>query len=136
MGRQMSDQVHVLVVRAAGASRALPMDGVEQTFSLRVRRIPRGRHAGGRRRRQGAAAVPDGVGDQLCELFGTSLKDEMGRSALLVVGNILASSYLNAIVEMSGMAPEPERRRSRSTCWATRCRRAWKGSPSPPIQPC
>ena len=51
---------------------------------------------------------PDGAGDQLCELFGTSLKDEMGRSTLSEVGNILASSYLNAIVEMTGMALEPE----------------------------
>ncbi len=51
---------------------------------------------------------PDGAGDQLCELFGTSLRDEMGRSTLREVGNILASSYLNAIVEMTGMALEPE----------------------------
>jgi chemotaxis protein CheC len=51
---------------------------------------------------------PDGAGDQLCELFGTSLDDEMGRSTLSEVGNILASSYLNAIVEMTGMQLEPE----------------------------
>jgi chemotaxis protein CheC len=51
---------------------------------------------------------PDGAGDRLCELFGTSLKDEMGRSTLSEVGNILASSYLNAIVEMTGMQLEPE----------------------------
>jgi len=52
---------------------------------------------------------PDGAGEQLCELFGTRLDDEMGRSALREVGNILASSYLNAVVEMTGMtlAPEP-----------------------------
>lgn len=52
---------------------------------------------------------PDGAGEQLCELFGTSLDDEMGRSALREVGNILASSYLNAVVEMTGMtlAPQP-----------------------------
>jgi chemotaxis protein CheC len=52
---------------------------------------------------------PDGAGEQLCELFGTRLDDEMGRSALREVGNILASSYLNAVVEMTGMelAPQP-----------------------------
>ena len=52
---------------------------------------------------------PDGAGEQLCELFGTRLDDEMGRSALREVGNILASSYLNAVVEMTGMelAPRP-----------------------------
>ncbi|HSD03032.1 MAG TPA: chemotaxis protein CheC [Gaiellales bacterium] len=51
---------------------------------------------------------PDGAGEQLCELFGTRLDDEMGRSALREVGNILASSYLNAVVEMTGMTLEPE----------------------------
>lgn len=52
---------------------------------------------------------PDGAAEQLCELFGTRLDDEMGRSALREVGNILASSYLNAVVEMTGMelAPQP-----------------------------
>ena len=35
----MSDHVHVLVVRAAGLSWALPMDNVEQTFAMRGRRI-------------------------------------------------------------------------------------------------
>ena len=51
---------------------------------------------------------PDGAGEQLCELFGTRLDDEMGRSALREVGNILASSYLNAVVEMTGMELEPQ----------------------------
>jgi chemotaxis protein CheC len=51
---------------------------------------------------------PDGAGERLCELFGTRLDDEMGRSALREVGNILASSYLNAIVQMTGIALEPE----------------------------
>lgn len=51
---------------------------------------------------------PDGAGEQLCELFGTRLDDEMGRSALREVGNILASSYLNAVVEMTGMTLEPQ----------------------------
>jgi chemotaxis protein CheC len=51
---------------------------------------------------------PDDAGEQLCQLLGTSLKDEMGRTALQEVGNILATSYLNAIVEMTGMELEPE----------------------------
>jgi chemotaxis protein CheC len=51
---------------------------------------------------------PDDTGQQLCELLGTSLDDEIGRTALQEVGNILATSYLNAIVEMTGMQLEPE----------------------------
>jgi chemotaxis protein CheC len=51
---------------------------------------------------------PDGAGEQLCELLGTTLDDEMGRSSLREVGNILASSYLTAIVDMTGMELEPE----------------------------
>lgn len=51
---------------------------------------------------------PDGSAEHLCELFGTRLDDEMGRSALREVGNILASSYLNAVVEMTGMTLEPQ----------------------------
>ena len=51
---------------------------------------------------------PDGGADELCELLGTSIDDDMGRSALREVGNILASSYLNAIVEMTGLQLEPE----------------------------
>jgi chemotaxis protein CheC len=51
---------------------------------------------------------PDETGEQLCQLLGTSLNDELGRTALQEVGNILATSYLNAIVEMTGMSLEPE----------------------------
>jgi chemotaxis protein CheC len=51
---------------------------------------------------------PDDTGEQLCQLLGTNLEDEMGRTALQEVGNILATSYLNAIVEMTGMELEPE----------------------------
>jgi chemotaxis protein CheC len=51
---------------------------------------------------------PDDTGEQLCQLLGTSLADELGRTALQEVGNILATSYLNAIVEMTGMTLEPE----------------------------
>lgn len=51
---------------------------------------------------------PDDTGEALCQLLGTSLTDEMGRTALQEVGNILATSYLNAMVEMTGMELEPE----------------------------
>jgi chemotaxis protein CheC len=51
---------------------------------------------------------PDDTGEQLCQLLGTSLTDEIGRTALQEVGNILATSYLNALVEMTGMELEPE----------------------------
>ena len=51
---------------------------------------------------------PDDTGEQLCQLLGTSMSDEFGRTALQEVGNILATSYLNAIVEMTGMELEPE----------------------------
>jgi chemotaxis protein CheC len=52
---------------------------------------------------------PDGAGEDLCRLLGTTIDDEMGLSALREVGNILASSYLNALVEMTGLdlVPEP-----------------------------
>jgi len=51
---------------------------------------------------------PDDTGEQLCQLLGTSMSDEIGLTALQEVGNILATSYLNAIVEMTGMELEPE----------------------------
>ncbi len=51
---------------------------------------------------------PDDTGEQICQLLGTSMTDEIGRTALQEVGNILATSYLNAIVEMTGMELEPE----------------------------
>ncbi|MFN8222953.1 MAG: chemotaxis protein CheC [Gaiellales bacterium] len=51
---------------------------------------------------------PDEAADQLCSLLGTTMSDPMGRSALQEIGNILATSYLNAIVEMTGMDLEPE----------------------------
>jgi chemotaxis protein CheC len=51
---------------------------------------------------------PDDTGEQLCQLLGTSLTDEIGLTALQEVGNILATSYLNALVEMTGMELEPE----------------------------
>jgi chemotaxis protein CheC len=51
---------------------------------------------------------PDDTGEELCQLLGTSLSEEIGLTALQEVGNILATSYLNAIVEMTGMELEPE----------------------------
>lgn len=51
---------------------------------------------------------PDEAAEQLCQLLGTTLDDPMGRSALQEIGNILATSYLNALVEMTGMELEPE----------------------------
>jgi chemotaxis protein CheC len=51
---------------------------------------------------------PDGAAAQLCQLLGASIDEELGMSALLEVGNILASSYLNAIVQMTGLSLEPE----------------------------
>ncbi len=51
---------------------------------------------------------PDGSADELCSLLGVSIDEEIGLSALREVGNILASSYLNAIVEMTGLELEPE----------------------------
>ncbi len=51
---------------------------------------------------------PDDTGEELCQLLGTSLSDEIGITALQEIGNILATSYLNAIVEMTGIEFEPE----------------------------
>jgi chemotaxis protein CheC len=51
---------------------------------------------------------PDETGEELCKLLGTSLDEELGRTALQEVGNILATSYMNALVEMTGMELEPE----------------------------
>lgn len=51
---------------------------------------------------------PEDSAEQLCEMLGTSMSDEIGRTALQEVGNILSASYLNAIVEMTGIALEPE----------------------------
>ena len=51
---------------------------------------------------------PDDTGEQLCQLLGTSLSEEIGLTALQEIGNILATSYLNALVEMTGIELEPE----------------------------
>ncbi|MGZ4480909.1 MAG: chemotaxis protein CheC, partial [Gaiellales bacterium] len=75
------------------------------------------------------------AGDQLCELLGTRLDGEMGRSALREVGNIPASSYLNAIVEMTGMELEPSRRPARWARWDRWSSAASRAPPGPPTRP-
>ncbi len=45
---------------------------------------------------------------KLCALLGVSLDEDMGRSALCEVGNILSSSYLTALQTMTGLALDPE----------------------------
>jgi chemotaxis protein CheC len=51
---------------------------------------------------------PGDTAEQLCQMLGTTMADEIGLTALQEVGNILSTSYLNAIVEMTGFALEPE----------------------------
>jgi chemotaxis protein CheC len=54
---------------------------------------------------------PADAAEQLCQMLGTSMADELGRTALQEVGNILSASYLNALVEMTGipLVVEPPR---------------------------
>jgi chemotaxis protein CheC len=51
---------------------------------------------------------PEGAAAELCRLLGTTIEDEIGQSALREIGNILGSSYLNALVELTGVPLEPE----------------------------
>lgn len=51
---------------------------------------------------------PEDAAEELCQLLGTTMADPLGPTALQEVGNILASSYMNAIVEMTGLDIEPE----------------------------
>ena len=51
---------------------------------------------------------PEDAAEQLCEMLGTSIAEELGRTALQEVGNILSASYLNALVEMTGIPLEVE----------------------------
>jgi chemotaxis protein CheC len=44
---------------------------------------------------------------RLCGLLGVNPNDEMGHSALREVGNILSTSYMNAICTLTGMELEP-----------------------------
>ena len=45
--------------------------------------------------------------DALCSMLGVEPGSEYGPSALGEVGNIVGSSYINALAEMTGMAIEP-----------------------------
>jgi chemotaxis protein CheC len=45
--------------------------------------------------------------DALCTMLGVDPGSEYGASALGEVGNIVGSSYINALAEMTGMAIEP-----------------------------
>jgi chemotaxis protein CheC len=45
--------------------------------------------------------------DQICELLGVEAGSELATSALAEIGNILCSSYLGAVVSMTGLSLEP-----------------------------
>jgi chemotaxis protein CheC len=45
--------------------------------------------------------------DQICELLGVEAGSELAISALAEIGNILCSSYLGAVVSMTGLSLEP-----------------------------
>src|SRR5579875_1564712 len=49
---------------------------------------------------------PEDAAEQLCQLLGTTMTEEIGLTALQEVGNILSASYLNALVEMTGIPLE------------------------------
>ena len=43
----------------------------------------------------------------VCGLLGVEADNEIGASALMEIGNIVGTSYINALAEMTGMALEP-----------------------------
>jgi chemotaxis protein CheC len=43
----------------------------------------------------------------MCNLLGVEVDSEIGVSALMEIGNIVGSSYINALAAMTGMALEP-----------------------------
>jgi chemotaxis protein CheC len=43
----------------------------------------------------------------MCGLLGVEAGDEIGLSALMEIGNIVGSSYINALAGMTGLAVEP-----------------------------
>ena len=51
--------------------------------------------------------VPEEDAQTLCGVFGMTPDDEMGRSVLQECGNVLGTSYINALGQMSGMEMEP-----------------------------
>ena len=44
---------------------------------------------------------------QMCSLLGVEAGTEIGESALMEIGNIVGTSYINALAEMTGMELEP-----------------------------
>ena len=51
--------------------------------------------------------VTPGDADTVCRILGVEPGSEYAPSALGEVGNIVGSSYINALAEMTGMAIEP-----------------------------
>ena len=45
--------------------------------------------------------------DLMCGLLGVEAGDEIGLSALMEIGNIVGSSYINALAGMTGLSVEP-----------------------------
>ena len=72
----------------------------------------------------------------MCGLLGVEVDSEIGVSALMEIGNIVGTSYINALAEMTGMALEPTPRPRPPTCWA-RSSRPFSPSARPaPMWPC
>jgi chemotaxis protein CheC len=51
--------------------------------------------------------VPPADADKLCRMLGVEPDDEFALSALGEIGNIVGTSYINALASMTGMAIEP-----------------------------
>jgi chemotaxis protein CheC len=51
--------------------------------------------------------VPPADADAMCRMLGVDPADEVALSALGEIGNIVGSSYINALAAMTGMALEP-----------------------------
>lgn len=51
--------------------------------------------------------IPSQQAESLCALLGVEAHTEVGDSALQEIGNILATSYLNGLGAMTGLAMEP-----------------------------
>lgn len=51
--------------------------------------------------------VPPADADAMCRMLGVDPADEFALSALGEIGNVVGTSYINALVAMTGMAIEP-----------------------------
>ena len=51
--------------------------------------------------------VPPADADAICRMLGVEPDDEFARSALGEIGNIVGTSYINALAAMTGMEIEP-----------------------------